>query len=64
MNLTMVPAAQWHGEFVAHLAAKRLALRETQVVGVRRLPATDQARLLGNEPDVITIADPPRLRQR
>jgi len=31
-------------------------------VGVRWLPAADQARLLGNEPDVIAVADPPRLR--
>jgi len=48
-------------EFIAHLAAQRCALRETDVVRARRLPATDQARLRGNESDVITIADPPRL---
>ncbi len=58
----MVTAAQWHREFIAHLAAERWALREAHVVGVRWLPAADQARLLGNEPDVIAVADPPRLR--
>ena len=63
MNLAMVTAAQWHGEFIAHLAAEGWALREAHVVGVRGLPATDQARLLGNEPDVIAVADPPRLRE-
>ena len=61
MNLAMVAAAQWHREFIAHLAAECSALREAHVVGIRRLPATDQARLLGNEPDVIAVADPPRL---
>ena len=59
----MVTAAQWHREFIAHLAAERWALREAHVVGVRWLPAADQARLLGNEPDVIAVADPPRLRE-
>ena len=54
MNLAMVTAAQWHREFIAHLAAERGALREAHVVGVRWLPAADQARLLGNEPHVPT----------
>jgi hypothetical protein len=61
MNIAMVPTAQWHREFVAHLAAERWALCEAHVVGVRWSPATDQARLLGNEPDVIAVADPPWL---
>ena len=63
MNLAMVTAAQWHGEFIAHFAAERWALRKAHVVGIRWLPATDQARLLGDEPDVIAIADPSRLRE-
>ena len=45
----MMAAAQRHGELVADLAAERPALREAQVVGVGRLPAADQARLLGND---------------
>ena len=63
MNLAMVATAQWHREFVAHLAAECWALCEAHVVGVRWLPAANQARLLGNEPDVIAVADPPRLRE-
>ena len=63
MNLAMVATAQWHGEFIAHLAAEGWALREAHVVGVRWLPAANQARLLGNEPDVIAVANPPRLRE-
>ena len=34
------------------------------MMGVRRLAATDQARLLGNQFNVITVANPPRRRQR
>ena len=63
MDLAMMAAAQGHREFVADLAAERWALREAKVVGVRWLPAADQARLLGNETDVIAVADPPRLRE-
>ena len=63
MNLAMMTAAQWDSEFIAHFAAERWALREAKVVGVRRLSAADQTRLLGDEPDVISIADPPRLRE-
>ena len=61
MDLTMVPTTQWHREFIAHLAAERWALREAQVVSVRWQAAADQTRLLGNEPDVIAVADSSRL---
>jgi len=57
MNFAMVAAAQWHREFVAHIAAECWALCEAHVVGVRRLPAANQTRLLGDEPDVIAVAD-------
>src|ERR1700679_4133489 len=63
MNLAMMATAQWYGEFIAHLAAERWALREAQVVSVRWQAAADQTRLLGNEPDVIAVANPPRLRE-
>ena len=63
MNFAMVTAAQRYREFIAYFAAKRRALREAHVMGVRWLPAADQARLLGNETDVIAVADPPRLRE-
>ncbi len=57
------PRHKRHGELVADLAAERPALREAQVVRVRRLAAADQARLLGDESDMVAVADPPRLRQ-
>jgi hypothetical protein len=34
MNVAMMATAQWHGEFVAYLAAERSALREAYVVRV------------------------------
>jgi hypothetical protein len=64
MDLAMVSSAQWDGELVTHLAAERRVLREAQVMGVRGSAAANQARLLGNEPDVIPVANPARLRQR
>jgi hypothetical protein len=51
---------QWHREFVAHLTAERPALREAQVVGVRRPPAANQTSLLGDRFDVIAVAPCPR----
>jgi hypothetical protein len=64
MNLAMVTAAQGHREFIAHLAAERWALRETHLVRVRWLVAADQARLFGDEPDVIEVAQSAKLGQR
>ena len=32
----MMPAAEWHSELVAGLAAERPALGKTQVMGIRR----------------------------
>ena len=63
MNLAMMAAAQRHRVFIADLAAERWALREAYMVGVRWLPAADQARLFGNETDVIAVANPARLRK-
>src|ERR1700691_3807144 len=63
VNLAMMATAQWHREFVADLAAEGSALREAYVVSVRWLPAANQTRLLRNEPDVLAVADPPRLRE-
>lgn len=61
MNLAMVASAQGHGEFVANLATERPALGKAHVVGIRWLPPTNEARLLGHEPDVIAVANPTRL---
>jgi hypothetical protein len=63
MNFTMVTTAQWDGKFVAHFASERPALRKAHVVGIRWLPAANQARLIGNEADMIAVADSPRFRK-
>ena len=63
MNLAMVSSTQWHGEFVADRAAERWALRKPHVVGIRWLPGANQAGLLGNELDVVPIANPARFRK-
>ena len=63
VDLAMMPAAQRDGELIADLAAERPALGKSQVMGVRGLSAANQARVLGDRPDVIPVADPARLRQ-
>ena len=47
VNLAMVSSAQRDGELVADLAAERPALREAQMMGIRRLPAADRGRAVG-----------------
>ena len=59
----MVPSTQGDGELIADLAAERPALREAQMVGIRRSATANQARLLGHISDVIAVANPARLRQ-
>jgi hypothetical protein len=62
VDVAMVPAAERDGELVADLAAERSGLGKSQMVGVRRPSAANQARLLGDRPDVLAVADPARLR--
>lgn len=61
VDLAMVPATQRDGELIADLARQRAPLGKAQVMRFARRPATDRARLLGDEPDVLTIAHAPRL---
>lgn len=63
MTVTMVNTARSRREFITYLPGERWASRKAHVVSVRWLLAIDQARLLGNEPEVIAVADPPRLRE-
>jgi hypothetical protein len=63
MNLAMVTTAQRDREFITDLAAERPALREAHMMGIRWLAAAHQARLIGNEPDMIAVADSPRFRK-
>jgi hypothetical protein len=52
----MVAPAQRHGELITHLASECAVLREPQVMGVRGSTATNQARLIGHELDVLLVA--------
>ena len=52
MNLAVMSAAQWHREFVAHLAAERRVLGKPDVVSVDWLSSADEARLRRDEFDV------------
>jgi len=63
MDFAMVTSTQWYGEFITDPSPERRALRKPYVVRVRGLPPAYQTRLLGNEPDMIAVADTPRLSQ-
>jgi hypothetical protein len=63
MQFAMVTATQRNGELVTDFATECRVLREAQMMSVRRLSAANQARLLGNEPDMIAVAQPARLRE-
>jgi len=64
VNLAMMSAAEWHSELVTGLSPQCATLREAKVVGIGGLSTANQARALGNEFDVISIANPARFRQR
>jgi len=57
-------AAEGHRELIADLLSEPAALRKTQMVRVAGLPSTDEARLLGHEPQVVAVTLPTWLRQR
>jgi hypothetical protein len=62
MDFAMMRATQWNGEFVAYLAPERTMLRIPNVMRVRRLPATNQAGLLGHKAPVVFVPKPARPR--
>jgi len=59
----MMQPAERHGKLVAHPAAERGALREPEMMRVRRSPTAEQARLQCYELEVIAVAVAPRLAQ-
>ena len=59
----MVSSAQRYGELVTDFAAERPALGEAKMMGIGRAPTADQARLLRHISDVVSVADPARLRK-
>jgi hypothetical protein len=63
MDLTVMGAADRHGEFVADLAAKCTSLREAEMMRIRRPPTANQARLFHHVSDVVTVTEPPRFRE-
>jgi hypothetical protein len=62
MELAMVCPAERYRELVADLAAERAVLRKTQMMGIARLSSADQAGLLGDKAQMITIAEATGLR--
>ncbi len=64
MHFTVMSSAQRHRELVADLAPKGATLRKAQVMGVARLTTAHEAALLGDKPDMIAVANPPRLGMR
>ena len=63
VGLTMMSSAQRYGELVTDFAAERPALGEAKMMGIGRPATADQARLLRHISDVVSIADPARLRK-
>src|SRR5215831_4497852 len=60
MQRTMMSATEWDRELIADLAAERAGLGESEVVGVRRLAAAHETRLLGDIAKVLPVAIAPR----
>jgi hypothetical protein len=59
VDLAMMTATQGDREFITHFAAKRPRLRKLQMMSVCRAAAADQTRLIGNQSNVIPVANPP-----
>ncbi len=56
MRRTVMPATEGHRELITDLAAERTGLRKSEVMGVRRLAAADETRLLGDIAQVLPLA--------
>ena len=62
MHFAMVATAQWDRELITHPSSKCSALCKSQVMGIGRTPAANQARLSRDEFRMLSIADSTRLR--
>src|SRR5262245_4045749 len=58
MQLPVMPAAEWHREFIADLHANAARLRKSQMMRVARLPTTDQARLRCHKLEMRLVTQP------
>src|SRR5262249_2914938 len=56
VQLAMVQPADRHGEAVADLASHRARLHKLEVMGIRRGPPADEARLRRHEPQMVAVA--------
>ena len=61
MHVAMMGTTERHRELIADLEAEAPRLREAQVVGIRRLAATNDAGLRCNKLAMAFVASPPRL---
>ena len=59
VDLPMVSTAERHRELIAHLAAERPGLGESKMMGIRRLPATDETGLRGDELEMSLVSVTP-----
>src|SRR6516162_3012622 len=56
MHRTVMPAAERDREFIADLAAEGTGLGKSEVVGIRRLAAAHETRLLGDIAQMLPVA--------
>jgi hypothetical protein len=63
VDLAMVSSTQGDGELIADLTPERAGSGKSQMVGVRRPSAANQARMLGDRFDMFPVTDPAWLRQ-
>jgi len=56
MHRTVMPPTERDRELIADLAAERAGLGESEVVGIRRLAAAHETRLLGDIAQVLPVA--------
>ena len=63
MELPMMPATKWNGEFVTDLASDGALLREAKMMGIGWYSAAQQARLTHDRPKMLSITNTSRFRQ-
>ncbi len=64
MDLAVMASAQRHSELIADFSTERAVLREPQMMGIGGPTVANQARLLGDELDVILVTKAARLGMR
>ena len=64
VDLAMVPAAQWHGKLIAHLASECPILSESKVMCIRWTTSANQARLRRHKFNMHAVTDAARDWQR